>query len=229
MSGPVWGQATVVDANSEHTAKAFQIKQALARVNTMVPVKVVKVHGGGVGPPPTVDVQILVNQTDGVGNSTPHGIVYGIPSPRQGNASYQVIADPKVGDLGHIVCSHRDISSVKKALGQANPGSSRRFSMADSIYHGGVWGASAAPSQYVQMTDSGVTIVDKNGNSIVTGSGGVSITCTKLTVNGDIKATGAIEAGGEIKTDLNNAHLSTHIHSGVAVGGANTAAPVAGS
>lgn len=75
MSESFFGQQGVSDAAGESNTTEFQIRQALAQVRTNVPVKVIAVHGGGVGKPPTVDVQIMVNQVDGVGKKTDHGII----------------------------------------------------------------------------------------------------------------------------------------------------------
>jgi hypothetical protein len=47
----------------------FMVQQEIGLLRTSVPVKVLKVHGGGVGAPPTVDVQIMVKQTDSIGNT----------------------------------------------------------------------------------------------------------------------------------------------------------------
>lgn len=211
--------------SDELNRNVFLIRQELGRVRTTHPVKVVAVHGGGLTGPPTVDVQYLVHQTDGQGNSTPHDTIYGILAPRSGNANYQVICDPKVGDLGQISVCDRDISSVKANAAAANPGSYRRFDPSDAIYHGGVW-SGANPTQYIMFTDAGVTIVDKFGNTIVTSNGRTTVTTPIFKVVGEIQATGNVTAGqgGGDQVDMQN-----HKHGKVITGTDETDVPVPGT
>src|ERR1035437_3872592 len=101
------------DDSSPENSLNFMIKQALGRVHTMIPVKVVKVYGGGVAPCGTVDVTPQINQTDGVGTKLEHGTIYGIPWSRSQGADNVIINDPVKDDIGTLVVSHRDISSLK--------------------------------------------------------------------------------------------------------------------
>lgn len=181
-----FGQRGLTDSNDDVNSTSFIIRQHLNQVRTSVPVKIIAVHGGGVGPAPTVDVQPMINQIDGQGNQTPHGIVYGIPTTRNQGGGFAVINDPKVGDVGHMIISDRDMSALKANNGaQSNPGSLRTHSMADGVYMGKMLDDST-PTQYVQFNDDGVTISDKNGNVFEMKSGGVNLTTTKLTVTGDV-------------------------------------------
>ncbi len=63
-----FGQQGTFDDSSDYNARDFHIRQVLGQVRTSVPVKIIAVHGGGVGAAPTVDVQPLINQIDGQGN-----------------------------------------------------------------------------------------------------------------------------------------------------------------
>jgi len=212
-----FGQQGIGDIGDEYNVVRFLIRQEIAKIRTGVPVKVVAVHGGGVGPAPTVDLQILVNQTDGQGNKTDHGIVYGIPVSRNQGSSYAVINDPHVGDVGHMMIQDRDMSAVKANDGaQSNPGSFRRHSMSDGVYVGAMLNP-AVPTQYVQFHDDGVTVADHNGNIVEMRGGMVKITTAELHVTGDVTAgDGAVS-------------LLHHLHSGVTPGGGDTGAPVGGS
>lgn len=215
-----FGTRGLPDGSSEYNLLRFLIRQELALVRTGIPVKVIAVHGGGLGPAPTVDVQPLVNQIDGQGNQTPHEVVYGIPVARVQGGGNAIINDPKVGDVGHMVCSDRDTSSLRANEGaQSNPGSFRRHSMADGVYHGAMLNP-ATPDQGIQWTDTGFRVFDKNGNVMEMTSGSVTITTDELRV------TGAIVAGYG-GTDAVN--VQTHVHSGITPGGADTDAPVPGS
>lgn len=183
-----FGQQGLSDNTSNYNAQVFLIRQELGKVRTAVSVKVVAVNGGGVGAPPTVDVQPLVNQIDGQGNQTPHGVIHGIPCTRTQGGGNAIINDPKVGDVGHMIISDRDISSNKANNGdQSNPGSFRMHDMADGVYHGAMLNP-ANPNQYVQFTTTGVKIVDMNGNVIEMGPNAITIT-------GNLHVSGAVIAG----------------------------------
>src|SRR5690349_22507119 len=154
MSGTATGQALPTDSSSVYNATHFLIRQLIARVNTATLVQVQKVtNSGGVSPVGFVDVLPLVNQVDGAGNATEHVTLYGLPYCRLQGGTNAVILDPKVGDIGVAVFSSRDISKVKSAKKQSNPGSFRRFSMADGMYVMTLLGD--APQNYVQFTDNG--------------------------------------------------------------------------
>jgi hypothetical protein len=169
-----YGQQDPDDSNSDFQTIAFMVRQMMAQMVTSKLVQVMAVHGGGIAPAGTVDVLPLVNQIDGNGNATPHGTVYGLPWSRVQGGKNAVICDPQVGDIGYVVAMDRDISSVVRMQAQANPGSMRRFDIADGIYAGGC--LNVAPNQYLIFTTTGVRLVDMNGNSVSMGPPGVSIT-----------------------------------------------------
>ena len=159
------GQQGIVDANDLHSIIAFHIHQALGLARTGTPVKVVAVHGGGVGAPPTVDVLPLVNQIDGLGKATKHGTVYGLPVQRLQGGKSAIIIDPVVGDIGWVTVGDRDHSAVKATAKQSNPGSFRRHSLSDGVYHPGIINP-GNPDQWVQFKTNGLVIHDINGNEI---------------------------------------------------------------
>ena len=84
-------------------------------------VKIVAVHGGGLSLVGTVDVQPLVKLIDGNRISSSHSVVYGIPYFRIHGGSNAIIIDPAVGDIGFVICSDRDISSVKATKSAGEP------------------------------------------------------------------------------------------------------------
>ena len=169
------GQRGLSDDTSRFNMTWFLVQQALGlvRTATLVQVKACS-NTDAVAPVGTVDVMPLVNLTDGLGNATKHGIVYGLPYFRLQGGHNAVIIDPEVGDIGIAVFADRDISSVKAAKAQSNPGSRRRFNWADGMYIGGV--LNAAPTQYIRFSSSGVVLYDKFGNTIVTDTHGISVT-----------------------------------------------------
>ncbi|HEY0120662.1 MAG TPA: Gp138 family membrane-puncturing spike protein [Rhizobium sp.] len=214
-----FGQRGSFDDTSDYNARDFHIRQVLGQVRTATPVKIIAVHGGGVGAAPTVDVQPLINQIDGQGNKTDHGVIYGIPCTRNQGGGNAIINDPSVGDVGHIVVSDRDTSALKSNQGaQSNPGSFRTHDLADGVYHGAMLNP-ANPDQYVQFTTTGMKLADKNGNVIEMKSGSIEIT-------GNLHVSGEIIAGYGGSDAVN---VQTHIHTDVTPGGGTSGPPEPGT
>lgn len=141
----------------QYGAMRFMVQQILSRVNTATLVKVVKVQAGGTGPVGAVDVQPLVNQLDGKGDGHELSTLHNLPYLRIQGGANAIIIDPAVGDIGIAVFCSRDISTVKRTKGRANPGSWATHSMSDGLYLGGV--LNGAPSSYIEFTASGINIV----------------------------------------------------------------------
>jgi hypothetical protein len=197
------GQQTPTDGNSDFTVITFIVRQMLAQLDTMKLVKVVKVTGGGgaIAAAGTVDVQLLVNQIDGDGNATENGVVHGVPWYRLQGGKNAVICDPQVGDVGFVVVSDRDISNLKApgAKKQVNPGSFRKYSVADGVYIGGA--LNETPDQHIVFTDDTIKITDKTGNVIEMKSSGIELTpsgALPVTVNGNLIVTGNFQLGGSV-------------------------------
>jgi len=168
------GQQSLTSSTSPFNSQAFLIDQILGLVRTATLVQVQScTNDGGLSPVGLVDVLPLVNLSDGQGNSSKHGTLHSLTYCRLQGGSNAVIIDPKVGDIGVAVFSDRDLSSVKAAKAQANPGSWRRFDMADGMYLFGC--LNAAPTQYIQFTDTGINITDVNANTIVMNADGITI------------------------------------------------------
>ncbi len=152
------GQAHSDSDVSEFHTLSFIIDQAINRVCTSTMVQVMSVtNAGGISPVGYVDVLPLVNQIDGYGNATPHGVVHHLPYVRVQGGANAIILDPQVGDKGIAIFADHDISAVKASGGQNIPGSRRRFDMADGMYIGGL--LNGTPTQYLGFSASGLTAV----------------------------------------------------------------------
>jgi hypothetical protein len=220
--GQMWPQQGAGHFN----ALQFMVEQVMAGNATAKVVQVKSVTGGGLSTPPRVSVQIMVNQYDGSGNSTPHGIINNVPVMRLQGGSNAVIIDPVVGDIGIMVCADRDISAVKATAKVSNAGSFRRFDPADGLYIGGV--LNAAPLQYVWFTgDDGVKVADKNGNTVLMHDEGITLTdaqgstvkmdgegITLTPAVGKVKVVGDMQVTGQLtgSTDSGAVGLATHTH-----------------
>lgn len=230
------GQMQPSDTSSDANVIDFIIRRTLAKTRTMMIVKIVSVtNDGELSPVGFVDVQPLVNMLDGAGTSSPHGTVMGLPYFRLQGGTDAVIIDPKVGDIGFAVIADRDISAVKSAKAQANPGSFRRFDLSDGVYIGGI--LNGIPTQYIRFTETGVEVVSPTQINIqapvillngavqfladVTGPGGGA-----LNIPVDINSTGDITAGAGGPDAVG---LKTHFHDGVEVGGGISGPPVGGT
>lgn len=169
-----YGHQLPNDVNSELGLIEFTCRALIAEMSTMKLVKVIAVHDGGEGQPAgTVDVQPLVSQIDGNGYGKDHGTVYGLPWSRVQGGKNAVICDPEADDIGYVVASDRDISTVKSTQAAALPGSRRTFDISDGVYAGGC--LNVAPEQYLVFTATGVRLVDKNGNSLTMSSTGFQL------------------------------------------------------
>ena len=184
---PFMGSA---ESGSPENGVNFLIRQALGRISTAMPVKIVKVTGGGVGPPGTVDVQPLIKMVDGVGgNPTSHAVIKGIPFTRGQGSGNVIINDPVVGDIGLMVIPHRDISSFKANNGaESAPGSRRRFDMADGIYMGSM-SMQTTPTNYINL-NGGKIAINSPGDIQVTSAATVTVNATNVKINGSVDING---------------------------------------
>lgn len=144
------GFARLPNTGDDYTELEFVVSQLAGRMATSQPV-IVRAVGNG-----TVDVQPTVNQIDGDGNATPHGIIHNVPVLMARGGTNGFIVDPVVGDIGLAVMASHDISSVKANRAPSNPGSRRRFDWADATYVPGMLGT--ALLQFVRVAGGGITL-----------------------------------------------------------------------
>lgn len=203
-------QQSPYENNDPYNIMEFVISQIIAGMATARIVKVMSVTAGAGDPPApsVVDVQPMVNMLNGIGQPTEHGTIFGIPVARLQGGNVAVIIDPKVGDIGLMVCCDRDISTVKATKAVANPGSpGRRFSLSDGIYVMGLFGT-VEPEAFLQFKDDGtIKLQDAHGNVLETGEDGFEVT-----TDGDFV--------------VNGISVTEHIHSGVQPGVGNSGPPV---
>jgi hypothetical protein len=187
-------------AASEFNSLQFSIDQAIQRLATSMPVKVVAVRGGGVAPVGFVDVVPMVQQVSGDGTLVDHGIIPNVPYVRLQGGSHAVIIDPTVGDIGVACFSSRDITAVKNARDVAPPGSGRLCDFSDGMYIGGM--LNATPDTYIHF----------DGSSVV-------IRAATVRVEGNLHVTGTTTTSDSIVLD-------THKHTGVQPGSGNSGGPI---
>ena len=176
------GQEKAGDATSMYNAAAFLTKMMMGKMATAALVTVQGVtNDGGVSPVGSVNVQQMVSQTDGYGNTQPHGVAFNLPYHRLQGGTNAVIIDPQVGDIGVAVFASRDISLVKRTRAPGLPGSKRRFDPSDGLYLGGF--LNGVPTQWVQFLQDGVQL-GAGGNTATLSSAGFAIEAPTVTHNG---------------------------------------------
>lgn len=187
-------QKGLTDATTDYNHFIFLIEQVLSRVRTACLVEVMAVHvDSDVSPVGFVDAKPIVKMMDGGGNTFPHGTIFSLPYCRMQGGANAVICDPKKGDVGLAAICDRDISSAKANRGEANPGSRRRFGLADGVY---VCGAlNAKPTCYVLIKDQNVTMTPDDGvTSIVMIPGKITLTAVEIVSHATTK--NVFDAGG---------------------------------
>lgn len=195
------GTQSPQSAQGQFNALSFVIAQMMARINVAAVVRVMAVDDSGDDDTAgTVDVQPMVNQLDGSLHMVPHGTIFQLPYVRIQGGENAFVVIPQVGDLGVAIFADRDISTVKTTKEQANPGSLRRFDMADGIYLGGM--LNAAPTRFIRIDGTGVTItgveaVTVNGEDVtVNASNAATVVSPNITLDGDTTVTGNLRVDG---------------------------------
>jgi hypothetical protein len=253
----IFPQQQPTSGNGDVNETLFAIQRTLALMNIATQVKVVAVHtSGNTSPVGTVDVMPIVNVIDGSGRSWPHDTIYDVPYIRIQGGINAVICDPHAGDIGLCVFCDRDQSAAQKTGAQSNPGSGRRFDLADGIYIGG-WNSQVVPQNYVVINPDGSIAVLSTGRIDVTGTtcefhcpvvmdqtlqvvGNTTLeenltVLDNVTLGGSLSATGSTGSGnatlaGSLTATGNvkggTVDLETHVHTNVQSGSSNTGGPV---
>ena len=213
------GQQGINDSATDYNKHARQISQMLAYVRTAVLVTIgaVDVPDDGLAPVGFVDATPLVNQMDGGGNCFPHGTVFNLPYFRIQGGVNAVVLDPKAGDIGVALICDRDISSVKANKGVANPGSRRRFSLADGLYIGGF--LNGRPTCRVHIKDEYVSMTPDDGVTAITLTPGL----VRI-----VGATVEVHATGRLKFDAdgNGTEIAAASRVDYVIGSTNTTQPL---
>jgi hypothetical protein len=183
----------------DYNAQAFLVQSLLAKQQTAAVVQVKAVRGGGMAPVGFVDVQPMVAQVDGAGQTTPHGIVHNLPFFRLQGGANAVVIDPQPGDIGLAVFSSRDISAVK-AISSA---SSARFKA--PLRHGrrALYLAASSTARRARSSPSPPMGIQ------ITSPTAVKVNAPTVAVTGDLTVTGEITAGAGTAGSVTVRH---HVH-----------------
>lgn len=239
------------DVATEYGTIQFIVGQLVLGMATATLVRVMAcTNEGGVAPVGTVDVQLLVDQITGDGQTVPHGTVFKAPYNRIQGGTFAVILDPQPGDIGVCVFASRDISAIKadpnaarnrQPIAGATPGSRRTFSLSDALYVASV--LNPTPTAYVQFNSEGVRIVSPIRVRVeaptveliaedvanieaptINLKGDVVQTAGNVTMSGTLDVQGQIHSATDVIADTISG--KTHTHSGVTPGGGTSGPPV---
>ena len=143
----------------EYDKVISQFNSLITNVNTAMPCKVVaieKQEQRGVNIVGFVDIQLMIEQTNGQKKGNETAIVCNVPYVRIQGGTNAVIIDPEINDLGVAIFASRDITNFKEARRQTPPATWRKFSISDAIYIGGV--RNQKPVKYIHFRNDGIEI-----------------------------------------------------------------------
>ena len=187
----------------EYDKVISQFNSLITNVNTAIPCKVVaieKQEQRGVNIVGFVDIQLMIEQTNGQKKGNETAIVCNVPYIRIQGGTNAVIIDPEINDLGVAIFSSRDITNFKEARRQTPPATWRKFSISDAIYIGGI--RNQKPVQYIHFRNDGIEIYSPKRVHITTPT--VLIDSDNTTINTSAKTTINANGGCEINAETTN-------------------------
>ena len=108
----------------EYDKVISQFNSLITNVNTAIPCKVVaieKQEQRGVNIVGFVDIQLMIEQTNGQKKGNETAIICNVPYIRIQGGTNAVIIDPEINDLGVAIFASRDITNFKEARRQTPP------------------------------------------------------------------------------------------------------------
>ena len=164
----------------DYNVLLYIINSVVREINTVEVVKVQNVDEQS----KTIVVSPIVQSANANGNPIPESPIYNIKYIQWQYGKNMIKSAPAVGDVGIIVVSKKDISSIESGL----VGSFREFSLSDGIYIGGLYGFNAEPENVIEFTsDNGISITTTK-NLTVNATKDVTINGVNVTVNASAKA-----------------------------------------
>ena len=174
-----------------------------------------KGSGSGSG---TVSATQLTAQADASGKSLPMPSMTKLPYSRTQAGIAALIIEPVPGDIGVFTCCKQDISGIKQGTSEPVPaGSYRSFSQSDSVMIGAIH--TKKPEVWIEIKQDKTVIIHAPKGVKIETDETVEVTAKKVditapevsitgdvTVNGSIKSTGDMSAGG--------ISLRSHTHRG---------------
>lgn len=202
----------------EYDKVISQFNSLITNVNTAMPCKVVaieKQEQRGVNIVGFVDIQLMIEQTNGQKKGNETAIICNVPYVRIQGGTNAVIIDPEINDLGVAIFASRDITNFKEARRQTPPATWRKFSISDAIYIGGI--RNQKPVQYIHFRNDGIeiyspkrvhittpTVLIDSDNTTINTSENTTINANNATINTSAKTTINANGGCEINAETTN-------------------------
>lgn len=186
---------------SEFDRTVMAFNALLGNIQTALPCQVLSSEQSGVNITGHVNIKIMVNQTDGAGNSVDNAIINGVPYLRIQGGVHAVICDPRPGDFGLAVFASRDISKFTQSRTQSNPASFRQFSLSDAVFLCGI--RNQTPTQYIHFTDDSIEIISPNkvhinAPEVVVDSSNCTVNASNCTINAETTNNGNVTINGNL-------------------------------
>ncbi|WP_345822891.1 hypothetical protein ABC766_32150 (plasmid) [Methylobacterium fujisawaense] len=205
------GQLPLTGQNSPLNQHAFLHRQIQGEQRTHFAAEIVAVHNrNSMTKPCTVDIRPVLSDVDGLGQAQKPDVIYGVPVPRNQSGDSVIINDPNVGDRAHFSVFDRDHSSAQASDWKSgNPGSFRRSTLSDAVFHAVLPREAQEVKQYVRMDENGVDIRQRDGHTIAMTKDGVNINGAVFDKDGNITTPGNMTAG---KGTADQVDLQGHAH-----------------
>lgn len=191
---------TTTDLPSDHTGEAnqleFLMRRFLQKHSFITLAQVIEVNSNI--NPPTLTLKPLILGYTGAGEKLDSGTLYNVPIFRLQRGNSAIVMDPEKGDIGLVAICDADISGIKNTKKESMPASSRKHSLSDSIYLGGV--LNSTPTQSITFLNNGISI---------SSPGSVTINGLEILPDGRLKL-------------VDGAIVDEHTHTGVEKGSDTT-------
>jgi len=172
-------------------ALLFLINNEMDKIKTMMLVRVLSVNPID----STVNVIPVVKEVNVNNNPIPNDVIPNIKYIRWQFGTNAIKALPTIGDIGVMLIAKKDISRTSIVSGITT--TKREYCLQDGIYIGGLCGYNLEPTQFIDFSETGITIT----------------TPTDLTINAQ---TATINAGVSANVISPSVNLGTETGVGVA-------------
>lgn len=143
------------DLLSNYGALLFVINSEIKKINTMEIVKVVGINKDKKGVfDGTINVMPVVKRLTTEGTTIEESVIYGVKCFGWQFGVNAIKAIPAENDIGIMVVSKRDISSIESGRVASN----REFCLGDGVYIGGLIGFNATPTEVITFDDNGISV-----------------------------------------------------------------------
>lgn len=198
---------------NEYSGLVFLIESIVNKVNTMEIVKVVEVDSAN----NKLTVIPVVKKASVENEAVPESNIYGVKYFGWQFGENAIKAVPEVGDIGVLVVSKRDISSINSGIVATN----RKFCLADGIYIGGLCGFNKTPTQFIEFNSNGISVTTPTTLSVsakdvdIQATGNVTVTATtkanviaKEVILGSANGAAAVARVGDV-VDLSSGKITS--------------------